>query len=370
MGRSIIITTGGGTDVEDGNPSATADKILSGYTLYNRVDDPIRGTMTNRSGGQDQTLNPGGSYIIPKGFHPGTQKVKTVSLSSKTGATADPGHILKDKTGWRDGAKKTGTMVSVGTSNGTLSANGTYTVPVGWHKGDGKVTQSLGVQAATNVTPGTTQKTVIAASKWTTGAQTVLGNGNLVAGNIKKNVSIFGVTGSYYSVPEWTLLWSNSYRYTGPGNPSNKTIGWLTSSALNRNSFKSMSTWSDWCWVYDGFSDFRFIVPQSRNYRQVWIRFSLKYSWSATVKLYYCHKDLNTTPLADIQRSTSFSFTQFLSKDLSGFIDNESFARCWFEQWQTVPEPPTSLGNPVTVIKVYSSQSTTADITAIRVKGL
>lgn len=51
-------------------------------------------------------------------------------------------------------------------------------------------------QAATTYTPGTSNQT-IAANKYLTGAQTIKGDANLVAGNIKKDVTIFGVTGTY-----------------------------------------------------------------------------------------------------------------------------------------------------------------------------
>lgn len=51
-------------------------------------------------------------------------------------------------------------------------------------------------QAATTYTPGTSNQT-IAANRYLTGAQTIKGDANLVAGNIKKDISIFGVTGTY-----------------------------------------------------------------------------------------------------------------------------------------------------------------------------
>lgn len=51
-------------------------------------------------------------------------------------------------------------------------------------------------KAAQTYTPGTTNQT-IAAGRWLTGAQTIKGDANLVAGNIKSGVSIFGVTGTY-----------------------------------------------------------------------------------------------------------------------------------------------------------------------------
>ena len=50
-------------------------------------------------------------------------------------------------------------------------------------------------KAAETITPGTANQT-IAANQYLTGAQTIKGDGNLSAGNIKKGVSIFGVAGT------------------------------------------------------------------------------------------------------------------------------------------------------------------------------
>lgn len=51
-------------------------------------------------------------------------------------------------------------------------------------------------KAAQTYTPGTTDQT-IASGRWLTGTQTIRGDSNLVAGNIKKDVSIFNITGTY-----------------------------------------------------------------------------------------------------------------------------------------------------------------------------
>lgn len=51
-------------------------------------------------------------------------------------------------------------------------------------------------KSAATYTPGTSNQT-IAASQYLNGAQTIKGDANLVAGNIKSGVSIFGVTGNY-----------------------------------------------------------------------------------------------------------------------------------------------------------------------------
>lgn len=58
-----------------------------------------------------------------------------------------------------------------------------------------KVTGTIESQAAQTITPGTTDKT-IASGKYLTGTQTIKGDSNLKAENIKKGVSIFGVSGS------------------------------------------------------------------------------------------------------------------------------------------------------------------------------
>ena len=59
-----------------------------------------------------------------------------------------------------------------------------------------KVNGSVPSLGAQTITPGTTAKT-IPAGRYLSGLQTIAGDGNLAAGNIKKGVSIFGVTGSY-----------------------------------------------------------------------------------------------------------------------------------------------------------------------------
>lgn len=80
----------------------------------------------------------------------------------------------------------TPTITSGYVSSGT---SGTITV-------SGSATKQLTTKAATTYTPKTSNQT-IAASTYLTGVQTIKGDANLVAGNIKSGVSIFGVTGTY-----------------------------------------------------------------------------------------------------------------------------------------------------------------------------
>ena len=74
----------------------------------------------------------------------------------------------------------------------SVSSSGLITATAG-----GKTaTQQLTTQGAQTITPGTANKT-IASGRYLTGTQTIKGDANLAASNIKSGVSIFGVAGSY-----------------------------------------------------------------------------------------------------------------------------------------------------------------------------
>ena len=62
--------------------------------------------------------------------------------------------------------------------------------------GTKSATKQLTTKAATTYTPGTANQT-ISSGTYLTGVQTISGDSNLVAANIKSGVSIFGVAGSY-----------------------------------------------------------------------------------------------------------------------------------------------------------------------------
>lgn len=84
-----------------------------------------------------------------------------------TDATASAAEILSGKTGYVAGNKVTGTMTNNGAVNGTLtSKDDEFIIPVGHHDGSGKV----GIDA--------TEKA------------------KLIAGNIKKGVTVLGVEGT------------------------------------------------------------------------------------------------------------------------------------------------------------------------------
>ena len=102
------------------------------------------------------------------------------------------GKVIVDK----DGNPLTGTMPNRGAVNQSLAINGSYTIPAGYHNGSGKVSQKIPTKGAQTYTPGTTNQT-IAAGQYLTGPQTIKGDPNLIPANIKKGVSIMGITGTH-----------------------------------------------------------------------------------------------------------------------------------------------------------------------------
>ena len=67
------------------------------------------GTMPDNKAVTPAALKAGGSYTIPKGYHNGQGKVTAATLASQTSGTATAEDILEGKTAWVNGNKITGT---------------------------------------------------------------------------------------------------------------------------------------------------------------------------------------------------------------------------------------------------------------------
>lgn len=120
-------------------------------------------------------------------------------------ATAIPADILSGKTAYVNGSKVTGTIATVTQATPSISVNSSGLITASSNQDAGyvtagtkSVTSQLTTQAAQTITPGTSDKT-IASGRYLTGTQTIKGDANLVAANIKSGVSIFGVAGSLTS---------------------------------------------------------------------------------------------------------------------------------------------------------------------------
>ena len=103
-GTNFFLASGGGLDTVN----FTSDKLLTGYSANDSNGEKVNGTMPN-NGAVTASLNCGGSYTIPAGYHNGNGKVTANSLKSQTSANATAKDIIKGKTAWVNGSKITGT---------------------------------------------------------------------------------------------------------------------------------------------------------------------------------------------------------------------------------------------------------------------
>lgn len=126
------------------------------------------------------------------------------TLQSKTVSPATSAQTVKPDSGYDGLSQVTVNAMPTATqatpsisvdSAGKITASATQTA--GYvAAGTKSATKQLTAQAAQTITPGTADKT-IASGRYLTGTQTIKGDANLVADNIKSGVSIFGVAGSF-----------------------------------------------------------------------------------------------------------------------------------------------------------------------------
>ena len=185
-----IPISGGGTaeffDTSDATLDS-GDKMLSGNTAY-ADGTKYTGTIATKTG-TDLTAS-GDTVTVPSGYY-ASQATKAVASGSATAPASITG---------------TSATVTPGTNTLTLTktVSVTPTVSAGYvgsgTAGNSEISLSASVttKGATTYTPGTSNQT-IAASTYLTGAQTISGDANLVAANIKSGVSIFGVAGALTS---------------------------------------------------------------------------------------------------------------------------------------------------------------------------
>lgn len=180
MAMGIWLPGGGGADLDA--VTASAGDVLAGKVIVGPDGEPLTGTLTLSGNASDGQVLSGQTYY---------------NTDAKT--------------------KRTGTMPNRGAVNQSLAINGSYTIPAGYHNGSGKVSQSIPTQGGSTTTPGTANKTIVAANRYVNGNIIVAGDPNLISANIVKGKTIFGVPGAAeeYKTPtnmpsyEGTLTYHN-----------------------------------------------------------------------------------------------------------------------------------------------------------------
>lgn len=149
------------------NPG-TASDLLSGKELIDQDGNVVTGTIATKT--SSNLTSSGATVTVPSGYY-----ASSASKSVSTATQATP-------------------SISV-SSSGLITASATQSE--GYvSSGTKSATKQLTIKSATTITPGTADQT-IASGTYLTGVQTIKGDSNLTASNIKSGTSIFGVTGSY-----------------------------------------------------------------------------------------------------------------------------------------------------------------------------
>ena len=157
-------------------PTSAASSATSGYTS--------KATISRST--SDQYIN------IPTGYNSagGYYKINATPNGSVTAPSSISGSSATVSTGTNTlTLTKTVSVTPNVTTVGYISAGTAGNSSV-------SLTASVTTKAAATITPGTSNQT-IASGTYLTGTQTIRGDSNLVASNIKDGVSIFGVTGTY-----------------------------------------------------------------------------------------------------------------------------------------------------------------------------
>jgi len=197
--------------------TAVAANVLAGKTFTNSSSVGVSGTMpdnthtgtpsikygseTTATHFSDSSLNAGGQYRIPAGYHDGKGVVSGNSLASQTGvdsgkSSIDASHVYSGYQGWVNGNKITGTMGDATVTSGSAtitSASYAYSSD----DDDFKVTGSATIEAPSVSTAG-----YLSATKGTKNTNTAslsttvakVGLGASISGSSTKTPSISKVT--------------------------------------------------------------------------------------------------------------------------------------------------------------------------------
>lgn len=181
-GVNIFGVNGSSTVVDVSNTTATAANVRSGYYFYTSAGTRTQGSLANGSATAPATIS-------------GSAATATVSGS--------PAKLVLSKT------ISVTPIVTAGYIASGTAGNSTVTL-----------TSNINPKGSQTYTPTTSDQT-ISSGVYLTGNQTIKGDANLVASNIKKDVTIFGVTGTYegpadmvdWIIEQGSISGTNAWKY-------------------------------------------------------------------------------------------------------------------------------------------------------------
>ena len=192
--------------IDTSDATATAGDILAGKTAYAK-GSKITGNIDIKEGQRFTPTKDG--TTLPAGYYSGeTGKENAIKGDNNfVAANIKKGVEIWNVTGTYEGETPEGLtpenikagveiagVTGTFTNDATAAAGEILTGKTAYVNGN-KVTGTIASKGAQTYTPGTTNQT-IANGQYLIGDQTIKGDANLVAANIKQGVSIFGVTGT------------------------------------------------------------------------------------------------------------------------------------------------------------------------------
>ena len=192
--NTSALSTQDGTTVsptESEQTAVAAGKYTLGAVKVGAISSTYVGSDIPQNDSDDLTAS-GATVTAPAGYYAESASKTIASGSATTPSTSITSNptLSVDSSGLVTATHSGSTSVTPTVSAGYVSSGTAGTVST-----SGSGTLQLTAKAATTYTPTTTDQT-ISSGQYLTGAQTILGDSDLVAANIVEGVTIFGVTGT------------------------------------------------------------------------------------------------------------------------------------------------------------------------------
>lgn len=191
--NSLQLDTQAGTTItptEQEQTAVAAQKYTTGEVKVGAISSSYVGSGVARNDSTDLSVS-GATVTAPAGYYENAASASVPNATWKSASTVgvvpdisvdSSGLITANCAGW--------TSIHPLTASGYADSDTAANIQL-----SGVKTSQLSTQAAQTITPTTTNQT-IASGKYLTGAQTILGDANLVPESIVENITIFGVTGN------------------------------------------------------------------------------------------------------------------------------------------------------------------------------
>lgn len=199
------VVYGNTTLIDLTSDTVASEKMLQGTTAHAANGSAVTGSIITKT---SSALSASGSIVtVPSGYY-AAQATKAVASATQ--------------------ATPTITVSTAGLITATATQAAGYVAA-----GSKSATKQLTTKAAATYTPGTANQT-IASGQYLTGVQTIKGDSNLIADNIKNGTTIFGVSGTFgpddiMIIGDYGLCFNN---FTITGNTCTSEAGTVSGNTL------------------------------------------------------------------------------------------------------------------------------------------